>query len=418
MSVESTTAIILESDECGNQNNRFVSREELTLVYPLSVYVHIPFCATKCSYCAFNTYTNLDHLVPAFVDALAKEIAFVSVRSPQRRVGTIFLGGGTPSLLSVEQHEAILSALRTAFELAPDCEITLEANPNDISSGYAEALREMGYNRISLGMQSATPRDLALFRRRHDVDDVTRAVSAARMGGFDNINLDLIYGIPHQTRDEWVNTVQQALALGPAHISLYALSVEEHTPMKTWVERGVLPVPEDDLAADMYEDAEALMTASGMHQYEISNWAQAGRACRHNLQYWRSLPYLGLGPGAHGFADMVRYSTTLSPQRYIQSLNEMPAEEVLFPLSPAVAEWTTLSADDEISETLIMGLRLTEEGIGLRSFEARFGISLLERFGEILRRFSDQGLVSMTESHVCLSSRGRLLSNLIFRELV
>lgn len=418
MSVESTTAIILESDECGNQNNRFVSREMLTLTHPLSVYVHVPFCATKCSYCAFNTFTNLDHLIPSFVGALRNEIAYVSARSPQRRVGTIFLGGGTPSLLSAEQHEVILSALRTAFDLAPDCEITLEANPNDITWDYAASLRQMGYNRISLGMQSATPRDLALFRRRHDVDDVARAVSAARMGGFDNINLDLIYGIPHQTRDEWVNTVHQTLALRPAHVSLYALSVEDHTPMKTWVERGVLPMPDDDLAADMYEDAEKMMASAGMHQYEISNWAQAGRACRHNLQYWQSLPYLGLGPGAHGFASMVRYSTTLSPQRYIQSLDELATEEVRFPLSPAVAEWTALSIDDEIGETLIMGLRLTEEGICLRSFEARFGVSLLERFGEVLRRFSGQGLVSISESHVRLSPRGKLLSNLIFRELV
>ncbi|MEO8397890.1 MAG: radical SAM family heme chaperone HemW, partial [Chloroflexota bacterium] len=284
----------------------------------LSIYLHIPFCTTKCTYCAFNTYIKLEALVEPFVHALIREIQIVARSKPDQAVGTIFFGGGTPSLLTPQQFAEIIAALRDNFQVSPDAEITLEANPNDLDIAYLTALRRVGLNRISIGMQTANQNELELFKRRHDNDAVVRAVSAARAGGFDNLNLDLIYGFPHQTLESWEISLQQMLALQPDHISLYALGLEEGTPLKAWVERGRLPEPDEDLAADMYERASEVLREHGYEQYEISNWARPGHECLHNLQYWHNDDYVGVGPGAHGYADGVRYSTVLSPQRYIK----------------------------------------------------------------------------------------------------
>lgn len=388
---------------------------------PLSIYLHVPFCTTKCTYCAFNTYTHIEHLIPPFVNALANEIRYVGRSATQRQVASVFFGGGTPSLLGAQHYEQLFAAMRAEFTFTEDVEITLEANPNDMSRAYADGLHSVGFNRISIGMQSANARELHLFRRRHGVDEVAAAVSAARAGGFENINLDLIYGIPDQTMADWRNTVEQALALAPDHISMYGLGIEENTPMDVWVKRGLVALPDDDLAADMYDDAGEKLGAAGYTQYEISNWARAGRMSRHNRQYWLSLPYLGLGPGGHGFMDGVRYATLLSPQRYIRALDDAAldiAGEHPFPWTPAVETWARLSRDEEISEMLIMGLRLLNEGIDLEAFASRFGVNLMTLHGSTMQRFADQGLVSISETHVRLTAQGALLSNVVFRELV
>jgi len=255
-----------------------------SLKTPVSLYLHIPFCGTKCTYCAFNTYTNLEALIPAFVDALCRELTIVGNSQPGIEFGTIFFGGGTPSLLTAAQYAQIFETIRAHFSILPNAEITLEANPSDMSEVYAAQLRGVGFNRISIGMQSALASELALFNRRHDNDAVARAVHAARAGGFHSLNLDLIYGIPHQTMEGWGETLNAALALKPEHLSIYGLGIEDGTPMKTWVERGTLPTPDDDLAADMYEWATERLEAAGHRQYEISNWALPGYECRHNLQ--------------------------------------------------------------------------------------------------------------------------------------
>lgn len=381
---------------------------------PLSLYLHIPFCSTKCSYCAFNTYTHLEHLIDAFVDALAREVEIVG---RGQAVGTIFFGGGTPSLLTPEQYQRIFHAIHKHFSVMRDAEISLEANPNDLNRDYLAALRGIGFNRLSIGMQTANPNELRLFSRRHDNDAVARAMSAARGAGFDNVNLDLIYGFPHQTLESWETTLRQMLYLKPEHVSLYALGLEDGTAMKAWVETGRLPAPDDDLAADMYELASDILAAHGYEQYEISNWSLPGRQCRHNLQYWLNLPYVGLGPGAHGFADGVRYSVILSPQRYIKLMMESTGE-FEFPRSPATDQAEVIQRDGEIAETLIMGLRLTQQGIERKTFARRFGADLLDIHGGTIRRFEDHGLLSVDDERVRLTQQGRLLSNVIFRELV
>lgn len=395
-------------------NNEFFPASMNT---PLAVYLHIPFCRTKCTYCAFNTYTNLDALIEPFVQVLLREINIVGSSQPGTPVHTVFFGGGTPSLLTASQLGRIIGAVSDVFDLSPDAEVTIEANPNDITEEYLRQVREAGVNRLSLGMQSANDHELKLFARRHDNDQVATAVSAARSAGFDNLNLDLIYGIPHQSLSEWAWSLKQAIALQPDHLSLYALGLEDGTPMKNWVDTGRLPTPDDDLTADMYDLATEHLAAAGYEQYEISNWAKPGYQCRHNLQYWRNLPYVGLGPGAHGYAAGVRYSVILSPQRYIKVLRN--AEGYFpFPYSPATDQAEVVSREGEIAETLIMGLRLTQEGISRAEFRARFGEDLLAIHLDTIEKYARYGLLAVNEQTVRITQQGRLLSNSIFRELV
>lgn len=386
--------------------------------FPLSLYLHIPFCTTKCTYCAFNTYTQLEHLIPAFVEALAAEVRWAGQQAGNPPLHTVFFGGGTPSLLSGEQFARLFAAIRESFALAEGAEITLEANPNDVALAYAEMLRAVGFNRISLGMQTAHASELALFRRRHDNDAVALAVRALRRASFDNLNLDLIYGVPHQTLPGWQSTLDQALALQPDHLSLYALSLEQGTPLAAWVERGRLPQPDDDLAADMYELATEMLDAAGLEQYEISNWARNGLACQHNLQYWRNLEYIGVGPGAHGFAGGHRTATVLPIGRYIGLMSEPALRDQSYPHSPALESAVPVTREAEIVDTLIMGLRLTQEGIPRAQFSERFGVDLVALHPDIFRRYADYGVVSIEPERVVLTSRGRLLANSLFRELV
>lgn len=386
---------------------------------PLAIYLHIPFCRTKCTYCAFNTYTNQEHLIDAFVEALCREVRLVGEKAPDRRAGSVFFGGGTPSLLRSNHIIRILETINAFFDLEHSAEISLEANPNDIDAAYALSLKNAGINRISLGMQSANRNELVLFARRHDNDQTGRAVSALRAAELRNLNLDLIYGIPHQTLQDWMWSLKQMLALQPDHISLYALGIEEGTPMEKWVARGALPPPDDDLTADMYEAATDILAEAGYEQYEISNWSKPGYRCLHNLQYWRNLPYLGFGPGAHGYAGGKRYTVVLSPQQYVKTLVS-DVHTTDYPLSPAADPDTvvTMDWDSEVAETLIMGLRLTQEGIERHRFRTRFGVDVLDIHRPVIERYSQHGLLEVSDDRVLLTRTGRLLSNTIFRDLV
>jgi oxygen-independent coproporphyrinogen III oxidase len=383
----------------------------------LSLYIHIPFCTSKCTYCAFNTYIHLEHLIEPFVNALTNEIITIASDNPYPEVSTVYFGGGTPSLLEQTHFEHLLTTIHDHFCVIPDAEISTETNPNDLSTAYLQGLHEAGVNRLSIGMQSSNFSELKLFARRHDHPTVVRAVEMARAAGFDNINLDLMYGFPHQTLASWAETLDAVCDLQPEHISLYALGLEDGTPLYNWVQSGQLPQPDDDLAADMYEMATTRLAEAGYQQYEISNWCLPGYACQHNLQYWYNRPYLGLGPGAHGFAGGVRYATELSPQRYIKALSAV-VDNMTFPHTPAVVDSVRVAFGDEVAETLIMNLRLTDTGVSRTDFRNRFGVDLLAIHGELLRRFEHMGLLTITPTSVCLTANGRLLSNVIFRELV
>jgi len=388
---------------------------------PLSLYLHIPFCSVRCTYCAFNTYTDLEELIPKYVDALCKEIEYLAKYNPHPSVQSIFFGGGTPSMITPKQYRLIFQTIRTNFKLTSDAEISLESNPNDLSVSYLSELRQIGFNRLSIGMQSATDKILTLFNRQHDTQMVIDALSYARQAGFDDVNLDVIMGSPYETLEDWKYTVEQLMDLHPEHISMYGLELKGGTDIRLKVDAGELPTPDDDLFADMYEYGSSVLAENGYHQYEISNWCQPNHECRHNLQYWRNLPYVGVGAGAHGFAGGFRYSTVTLPQRYVTALLDNQADdedEIVFPLTPTVAKSTRIERDDDLYETIMMGLRMTKEGIQRSAFKKRFDMDFVDMFPEGVAKFRTLGLLDIDEQRVHLTESGRLLSNAVIREFV
>ena len=306
----------------------------MQLQIPLSLYIHIPFCTLKCSYCDFNSYAGIESLMRAFVDALCDEMRLWAPFVADRRVETIFFGGGTPSLLPIEDVERIMAAIREAFALAPDAKVSFEANPGTVDRDYFRGLLAAGVNRISFGVQSFHDDELAALDRIHSAAEAKEAYRWAREAGFERINLDLIYGLQDQTMQRWQATLERAIALAPEHLSLYALTVEEGTKLAHDIERGRAPAPDGDMQAEMYEWSCARLASEGYAQYEISNWCLPGEECRHNLVYWRNGEWLGLGPGAHSHlrsqqaGDRIqgwRFADVYSPRRYVELVQEHSA---------------------------------------------------------------------------------------------
>ena len=389
-----------------------------------SLYIHIPFCRHRCSYCDFNTYAGLDGLIPQYMAALRQEIAWAGQAAGEKLpVHTIFLGGGTPSLIPAHDLALLLETCDQYFAVQPGAEISLEANPGTVTLASLKDLRQAGFNRISLGMQSANAIDLALLERQHGTLDVIRAVEWARQAGFSNLNLDLIYGLPAQPLERWQETLDTALALQPEHFSLYALSIEHGTPFRKWLEHGLVSAPDDDLAADMFEWACERLEAAGYGHYEISNWGKRvdgeTLACRHNLQYWRNLPYFGLGAGAHGYVNGVRTANQRGVKAYIQSIAKN--QPVGFP-GGAAAE-TSLPVDrwTAMQEHMMVGLRLLDEGVSDARFSQRFGVTLKQAFPKQIQQLEQKGLLEWAgdgSDVLRLSQRGWLLGNQVFSEFV
>lgn len=385
----------------------------------LALYVHIPFCRTRCTYCAFNTYAGLRARIPAYVQALQREIRLVGAAADHRPgILSIYFGGGTPSQLPVPAVGQIVETCQQAFSLNPEAEISFEVNPGDADAAYFAQLRRAGVSRLSIGMQSANESELRLFARRHTPDDVPQTVRLARQAGFASLNLDLIYGIPGQTLSMWQHSLYYALRCEPDHLSLYSLSFEEGTPLHTWLRQGRVPLPDPDLAADMYDWAADTLQAAGYEHYEISNWARPGHACQHNVHVWRNLPYLGFGAGAHGYAGGVRYETVTNPGAYIARINAQ-SEPLPFPLSAATAETLPVERREAMADTMILGLRLLEEGVDSAAFRAHFGCSPHEAFGPALQRLQAQGLIEETaDGRIRLTRRAYLVANRVFVEFV
>ncbi len=379
----------------------------------VSLYLHIPFCRHRCSYCDFNTYTSLADLQEPYTAALCREIeqagALAGTRLP---VHTIFFGGGTPSLMSPAQLDRILTAVRQSFALEDGAEVTMEANPGTVDGDYVTAVRALGVNRLSFGVQSAVASELALLEREHDFPDVVEAVQWARVAGFDNVSLDLIYGVPGQTLHSWEHSLRAALALEPEHLSLYCLTIEPGTPMNRWLGNGRIQPPDPDLAADQYELAGDLLAERGFEQYEISNWSLPGKPCAHNLTYWRNQPYLGLGAGAHGSANGYRYEVVKQPRVYIRRLAGAPTGP--FPLTAAVADYHAVDQTEAMADTVITQLRLLQEGLDLAAFEANFGQSLYEAFDGTPGQLIEWGLLAEGNGRLRLTKKGRFLSNQVF----
>lgn len=390
------------------------------LAQGLALYLHIPFCASRCPYCDFNTYAGIGHLLPSYLEALAREVQAWGEWLGRPRVRTVFLGGGTPSLLTPGQMGALLEAVARAFSLEAGAEVTVEANPDDASPDRFRGYRRAGVNRLSLGVQSLDDSLLALLGRRHSARQAVSAYWQAREAGFDNVNLDLMFGLPHQSMAQWEATLEGAVALAPEHLSAYCLTLEQGTPMERWVRQGRLPSPDPDLAADMWGRACQVLEGAGYHHYEVSNWARPGRASQHNLAYWHNRPYLGLGAGAHSYLAGLRFACVRSPRQFIRHAGVW----ALRPPSPldaeglrgmgVVAEVEEIGPRTEARETVALGLRLAE-GLSWPALRHRLGQDLEPFLRQALADM--EGLVELNPQGVRLTHRGWLLSNEVLSRL-
>jgi oxygen-independent coproporphyrinogen-3 oxidase len=367
-----------------------------------ALYVGIPFCKTICTYCDFNVYAHLGRLFDAYVDALGKEFNIVTREMPSPlRVRSLAFGGGTPSILPTSLLVKLFESLYAVISLEPDDEVTLEANPGTIDLDKLRVLKELGVNRLSLGVQTFDDAQLKAFNRHHDSASSLEAFAMAREAGFENINIDLIFGLPDQTMVSWSQTLDRALLWRPEHMSLYGLQVEEGTAIARQIEGGRVHAPDRDLAADMFCSAEEKLQTEGYEHYEISNYAKPGYRSRHNQTYWLNHPYIGIGAGAHSYIDGARYSNLRSPVEYLRHLEVS---------EPVVASREVISREMEMGETLMLGLRL-EEGIAFEDFRARFGVDVREIHGATIAQMEEWGLMQSDAVHIRLTKRGRLLSN-------
>ncbi|MFB9235912.1 radical SAM family heme chaperone HemW [Plantactinospora siamensis] len=375
------------------------------------VYVHVPFCASRCGYCDFNTYTATELGGGAgretYADSVLGELALarrVLADAPPRRVDTVFVGGGTPTLLSAEDLGRILAGIDATWGLAPDAEVTTEANPESVTPRSLAALRAAGYTRISLGMQSAAPGVLAVLDRRHRPGRAIAAAREAREAGFAHVNLDLIYGTPGERAEDFAESLAQVTAAGVDHVSAYALIVEDGTRLAARMRRGELPYPSDDVAADRYLAAEAALSAAGFGWYEVSNWATSPDArCRHNLLYWTGADWWGLGPGAHSHVGGVRWWNVKHPSTY--------AARLATGSSPGYGR-EVLTGDDARTEDVMLRLRLAD-GLPLATLD------------EPGRAAADRALADgLLDPHpyasgrAVLTLRGRLLADAVVRDLL
>ena len=395
----------------------------------LALYVHIPFCESKCPYCDFNTYAGAEALMPAYAAALEREIGQWGAWLGGPALASVFFGGGTPSYLPTQDLRRLTQAVGEAFRVPAESEATVEANPGDCSLERLQAMRRDGFNRISIGAQSFDDAELRMLGRRHDADRAAQAVRDARRAGFDNVSIDLMFGLPDQRVSTWERSVERTLALEPDHVSAYALTLEPGTPMEASVRAGDAPEPDADLAAEMYRLAQSAFAAAGLRQYEISNWARPGRESAHNLAYWRCLPYLGVGPGAHSYlygADGlgpfgVRFANAKPPRAYIERVNAWTASGPLgsagLASAAAVDIIEPVAKRGAMAEAMMMGLRLNA-GVSAAAFRARFGESVGDAFPDPVAECADLGLTEWADGALRLTEHGRLLGNEAFARFV
>ena len=367
------------------------------------IYVHVPFCATRCGYCDFNTYTagELDGATPdGWLAALRRELALAADSVDAPSVDTVFVGGGTPSLLGGPGLAAVLAAVRDNFVLAPDAEVTTEANPESTSPEFFEHIGAAGYTRVSLGMQSAAPGVLAVLDRTHSPGRALQAAREARSAGFSHLNLDLIYGTPGESDDDLRHSVEAALSVGVDHVSAYALVVEDGTALARRVKRGEIAGPDDDVLAHRYELLDRWLSAAGLTWYEVSNWSRPGGECRHNLGYWNGGQWWGAGPGAHSFVGGIRWWNVKHPLAYAQRLTRGQ--------NPA-ADFERLDSRARHIEEVLLRIRMHDglpAAVLTESEQPRAAVAVGE------------GLLSRDGDRLVLTARGRLLADSVVRQLL
>jgi oxygen-independent coproporphyrinogen-3 oxidase len=369
---------------------------------PIGLYVHVPFCVSKCAYCDFASYAGRQSDIARYVDVVVREITRRGAEAGRPKANTIFLGGGTPSLLNEEQVTRILDALASAFSIEADAEVTCECNPGTLTPAFAKALRAAGVNRLSMGAQAAETCLLQRLGRIHDWRQVIASVEIAGEAGFENLNIDLMFGLPGQTMADVEETLAATLALRPTHVSCYSLIVEEGTPIARDIDAGKLTLPDEDLDRAMYEFVRQTLAEHGFQQYEISNFAREGFACRHNIGCWTRVPYLGFGCAAQSFVDECRIANPANLDAYLAG--EAPTKE-------------QISKERARFESMMLGLRRTC-GVKDEDFARMHGMSIGEAFGEKLNKPIDAGLLEWHEDALRLTRRGMDLENAVLVELM
>lgn len=377
----------------------------------LSFYVHIPYCVKRCGYCDFNTYTpselqeggTLETVSGDYIDAVLRELDIAHRQAPDVSVPTIFFGGGTPSLLPPHDLGRVISTIKQEWNLVSNAEITLEANPDSVDAGKLAELRAAGFNRISFGMQSAVPHILQVLDRTHNPENIAKVVDGARAAGFESISLDLIYGTPGETLENFRTSVTSALDLGVDHLSAYALIVETGTKLAAQIKRGELSMPNDDLMADMYLLVDELCEKAGLSWYELSNWSKRHHESRHNLAYWRNANWWGLGPGAHSHINGIRWWNMKHPSAY---------KKVLFSGASPMQDSEELTAQQKFDEAIMLSIRMRGGiSLGNLSQEQREKVAEYRRSGHV-------DSIRWGEGTLQLTPIGRLIADRIVRELV
>ena len=387
----------------------------------ISLYIHIPFCKVRCGYCDFNTYAGMETWIPRYLDALKAEIAyFANHLQNDHYIHTIYFGGGTPSVIPAKLIADVLGLIRNQFDTDEKAEVTFEANPNGLTQSYFMDICEAGINRVSIGMQSSVATELEILDRQHSQTDVERCIEFVQRAGIANVNLDLIYGIPTQTMVTLKESVKAAAALKPNHLSVYGLILHEETALFRKVAYSEIASIDEDLEADMYIWLMTNLSEMGYQQYEISNWVrEKGDQSKHNLQYWRNLEYLGVGAGAHSHIGHFRWQNTLKIHTYIDAIQSIQAEQFLH---SGCEDVTQLSAEDDLKETMMMGLRLTEAGVSVQSLHARFGVDIRDSYSKEIEKLSASRLIELVkidgEDVLRLTERGRLLGNQVFMAFI
>ena len=368
------------------------------------VYLHIPFCKSRCSYCDFATDVYRDSAsVERYVDALCEEIP--GTTGGGTLIDTIYFGGGTPSLLSPQQVERILSSVEAYFDVSVAAEITMEMNPATVSPETLAGYRSLGVNRASFGVQTFNDRDLKLLSRGHDANDARSTFRMLRAAGFDNVSFDLIAGLPGQSLEDWKSNLEEAVAMAPEHLSLYLLEIHTGTPLAEQIRAGRRQMPDEDLAAEMYELMIDRLANAGYRQYEISNFSKPGFEARHNSKYWQLEPVLGFGVSAHSFDGRERYANERDTAKYVEMIESTGSAEVM------------REDIDIASEFVFLGLRM-EYGIDLAPFAQRFGFDLVEKYRPEIDRLTDTGLLYIAEGKLRLTRKGKLFSNEVFAVFV
>ena len=377
---------------------------------PLGIYIHIPFCKSKCGYCDFCSHPpESEREIERYLNALMLNMQDFSAAAQGCSVDTVYIGGGTPTLLAPKQLHALLDCVHDAFDVEKDAEITAEANPGTVDRRALRALRKSGVNRISFGLQSANDAELRALGRIHTRADFEKSYADARQAGFENINIDLMYGIPYQTRESFAKTLDFVRALSPEHLSVYGLKIEEGTPF--YARRDSLPLPDEETEYKLYLDAHRTLSDAGFEHYEVSNFARRGFRSRHNLRYWLDENYLGFGVAAHSYFNNQRYAYVSDMDAYIREM-ESPRD-----MAGILSECTDIDVFTKETEYVMLRLRLFE-GLSLDAYKATFGRDFLAKYGKKLERYIAGGFMHAKVGRIAFTVKGMYVSNYILSDLL